>query len=107
MHYFCVYAFKSGDIENQRAVIEEVLGFSLVEKDSDYYGIAYSFMGGNDENFLLQENYDGEGYLEASHQDFPIIFNATIEGQERADSLKEKILAIEGAILIRSRKLSI
>lgn len=107
MYYFYTYGFLNGDILEQKDFLESCLGFSLHEKDSGYCGVAYSHRNEINENFILQENYDGEGFLEESYEHCPLVFNATIQGQEKAETLKEKILLQEGAILIKSRRLSI
>ena len=106
MYYFYSYGFQCNNIEEQKIKIENYLGYPLGEKKSSYYNLAFSFRNNQRENFLLQENYDGEDFIEKDYKDYPIIFKATIKGLDKAEELKKKILSQEGTILIKSRKLS-
>ena len=101
MYYFYTYGFLDDDIDKQKIILEACLGFSLFEKDSSYYNLAFSATNKEDESFLLQENYDGEGFVEENHKDFPVIFDVTVKSLKKGQTLKEKILIQEGATLIK------
>lgn len=107
MYYFYVYGFMSDDILSQKAIVENCLGLSLNEKNSEYYDSAYSYRNEEDEYFILQKNFDGDGFVEEGYKSYPLILKATIKGHESADKLKEKLLSQGGSILIKSRRLSI
>ena len=103
MSYYDLYGYSGVGIYDARKMLENVIKITFKEKDSLYYGGVYLLSGDKShEHFLLKENYDVlDGVVD--EVDYPeytylLYINDTI----RHDELKNKILSLEGFVLLRS-----
>ncbi|EHJ4139179.1 hypothetical protein J1C17_001437 [Escherichia fergusonii] len=103
MGYYDLYGYSGVEIYDAQKMLEELIKITFKEKESIYYGGIYLLSGDKrHEHFLLKENYD---VLDAvvDEVDYPeytylLYINDTI----RHDELKNKILSLEGFVLLRS-----
>lgn len=89
---FDLYGFTTADLEEARAIVEDVIAVKLTAHDSSYHcGVYYRSheVDIDDENFILQKNYDDfEGeWTEEDHAHFPVLLfvNDTKRSSEIGD----------------------
>lgn len=91
MNIYDTYGFKTNDIEQGRAWVEEVLEVSLNPHHSSYIGDYYRTPMSDKYIYELQENYyEEEGWSEEEYQDLGLIFN--ISRSPKSDEIRALLL---------------
>jgi hypothetical protein len=100
-----LYGFEEGELAAIGRALELALDLAFDRHDSDYQGGDYLKSGKRgEENFMLKNNVDPyeDEAAEFDFPQYPVIFY--INATPRSEALKEKILGIAGAVLLRHRE---
>lgn len=92
MSRYDLYGVHADDVRDARVKVESALGIRMVPHESSYRGGEYFRIGNVDnENFILQSNYDSgeDEWAEPMHTNYPVLLyvSETDRDLEIADAL--------------------